>query len=111
MDARPGSLLSPKHRQVHRPIMSTPQGQLTPRVAPDDFFGSAGSSSADYPAMAREAATRHGVDPNIFERQIAHESINYNTDVVTGRRNSPKGAIGIAQFMPATAARYGLTSD
>jgi len=88
--------------------MGTPQEQLRPRVAPEDFFK---STSPDYPSMAREAATRYGVDPNIFERQMAHESINYDPDVVSGRRKSPKGAAGIAQFMPDTAARYGLRGE
>src|ERR1041384_2627940 len=88
--------------------MGTPQEQLRPRIAPEQFFQDA---SPDYPSMAREAASRNNVDPNIFERQIAHESANYDPDVIAGRRKSSKGAMGIAQFIESTGARYGLRGD
>lgn len=46
---------------------------------------------------AARAANEFGLDPNIFIRQIGKES-SYNTGEV-----SPKGARGVAQFMPGTA--------
>ena len=52
---------------------------------------------ADYVAMARNAARRAGLDPNIFVRQIRQES-GFRPDA-----RSPAGALGIAQIMPATA--------
>jgi hypothetical protein len=51
----------------------------------------------DYAALAADYARRYGLDPEIFVRQMMQES-GLNPDAV-----SPKGALGIAQIMPATA--------
>jgi soluble lytic murein transglycosylase-like protein len=56
---------------------------------------------------ARKAARRHGLNPDIFERQINQES-GFAPDVISGRRKSSAGAQGIAQFMPATARGMGV---
>lgn len=56
----------------------------------------------DYEAAARRAARKHGVDPDVFVAQLKQES---------GLRpglTSSKGAQGIAQFIPSTAASYGV---
>lgn len=53
---------------------------------------------ADLRAYARGAATRAGISPDIFERQIQQES-GFDPNAA-----SKAGAIGIAQFMPGTAA-------
>lgn len=52
--------------------------------------------------FARQMATRAGIDPNVFVRQIQQES-GFNP----GAR-SPAGATGIAQFMPGTARGLGI---
>jgi hypothetical protein len=39
---------------------------------------------------------------------LSHESMGFSEDVLTGRRLSPSGAVGIAQFMPGTAAELGV---
>lgn len=57
---------------------------------------------ADYRAEARRVAKRHGLDPDIFERQIGQES-GFNPHA-----KSPAGALGIAQIMPATAKAWGV---
>jgi hypothetical protein len=62
---------------------------------------------ANYREEARKAARRHGLNPDIFERQINQES-GFSQDVITGRRRSSAGAQGIAQFMPATARGLGI---
>src|SRR3954470_15168389 len=62
---------------------------------------------ANYREEARKAARRHGLNPSIFERQINQES-GFAQDVITGRRRSSAGALGIAQFMPATARGVGV---
>lgn len=48
--------------------------------------------------MADRAARRHGVDPALFRTLVRYESA-WQPDAV-----SPKGAVGLAQLMPATAA-------
>ena len=48
--------------------------------------------------QARQAATAAGIDPDIFARQINQES-GFDPTAKSGA-----GALGIAQFMPATAA-------
>lgn len=56
----------------------------------------------DYPTLARTYAQQSGISPDIFVAQIQQES-GFNPDAV-----SSAGAIGIAQFMPTTAASLGL---
>lgn len=56
----------------------------------------------NYERKARRAAGRYGVDPDIFVAQLRQES-----GLVPGK-TSPKGASGIAQFIPSTAKSYGV---
>ena len=58
--------------------------------------------------LATEAAVKHGLDPRWFIAQLAQESGNFAPDVLSGKRKSSAGAVGIAQFMPATARRFGV---
>lgn len=51
-------------------------------------------------ALVEEAANRHGVDPGFAVAIVATES-DFDRD-----RNSPKGARGPMQLMPATATRF-----
>ena len=53
----------------------------------------------------REAASQHGVDYELLQALIATES-GFDAQAL-----SPKGAVGLMQVMPATAARYGVTGD
>lgn len=53
-------------------------------------------------SLADEAAAKYGIDPDIFKRQIGAES-NWNVNA-----RSPAGALGVAQFMPATAKGMGV---
>jgi len=59
-------------------------------------------SKGYYPDLAQSDARDAGIPPDLFVRQINLES-GFNTNEV-----SPAGAIGIAQFMPATAAGLGI---
>ncbi len=63
---------------------------------------------ANYRQEARRAAARYGLDPDIYERQIGRESVNFSPAVISGRQRSPAGAMGIAQFMPETARSLGV---
>lgn len=60
------------------------------------------SYSTSYEGVARSAAAANGINPDLFVRQIQQES-GFNPNAV-----SPAGAIGIAQFMPGTAAGMGI---
>ena len=62
------------------------------------FTGAVAAPGGDLIDYARAAAQRAGIDPDIFVRQIQQES-GFNPKARSGA-----GAIGIAQFMPGTAA-------
>lgn len=53
----------------------------------------------------RDAANTHNIDYELLQALIAAESGFDSTAV------SPKGAVGLMQIMPATAERYGVSSD
>ncbi|MDB5930740.1 MAG: Lytic transglycosylase, catalytic [Polaromonas sp.] len=55
--------------------------------------------------LLREASDIHGIDYELLQALIATES-GFNTQAV-----SPKGAIGLMQLIPPTAARYGVKAD
>ena len=61
-----------------------------------------GRYSGPYLTVAREVARRHGVPEDLFLRLVQQES-GWNTNAL-----SHKGAIGLAQLMPATAAYLGV---
>ncbi len=61
--------------------------------------------SDNYREIARQAALKHGLIPDVFERQIEAES-GFNPKAV-----SPSGARGIAQIMPTTAKGWGVNPD
>jgi soluble lytic murein transglycosylase-like protein len=52
--------------------------------------------------LAIAAADAYGIDPDLFCSLLLQES-GFDTQIVSGA-----GAIGIAQFEPETAARYGI---
>lgn len=55
-------------------------------------------------SLLESAAQQHGLDPALVKAVAAAES-GFQPDVV-----SPKGAVGLMQVMPATAARYGVAA-
>lgn len=58
--------------------------------------------ASPYVAMARAAASRHGIPHDIFMRLVTQES-NWNAAA-----RSHKGAMGLAQLMPGTARSLGV---
>lgn len=64
-----------------------------------------GSVAVDFSSVARNAAAKYGLLPDIFARQIQVES-GFNPKAI-----SPAGARGIAQIMPATAKGWGVNPD
>jgi soluble lytic murein transglycosylase-like protein len=67
------------------------------------FEGSTGYKAVRH--LLREASATHGIDYELLQALIATES-GFNTRAV-----SPKGAVGLMQLIPPTAARYGVRSD
>lgn len=61
-----------------------------------------GKYRGEYLEMAREAARKHGVPEDLFLRLVQQES-NWDPNA-----ESHKGALGLAQLMPATARRLGV---
>jgi hypothetical protein len=66
----------------------------TPTSTPSDI--------QKYVSLAQQSGTQHGVPPELLMGQMRQES-GFNPEAV-----SPAGAIGISQFMPGTASRFGI---
>lgn len=62
---------------------------------------------AQYLDAIRQAEAQSGLPRNMLARLLWQEC-RYREDIITGRVKSPAGALGIAQFMPATAAEMGI---
>lgn len=80
--------------------------RLTPHYVPDTSVGAlppyAGKYRGKWLKTARAAAHRHGVPEDLFLRLVQQES-GWNPVA-----ESDKGALGLAQLMPATAAKLGV---
>jgi soluble lytic murein transglycosylase-like protein len=61
-------------------------------------------NKAEIVSLVRDTAKRFGIDESIAVAQIKQES-GFNPNA-----RSSAGALGVAQFMPATARRFGLTN-
>ena len=64
-------------------------------------------TSAQYDDAFRGAAEAFKVDPDIL-KSMAHAESGFSPDVISGKRLSSTGAVGLMQFMPETAKRYGV---
>src|SRR5712692_10587118 len=53
------------------------------------------------------ASQQYQLPPNLLGRLLYEESA-YREDIITGKKVSSKGALGIAQFEPPTARDYGI---
>ncbi|MEK6299243.1 MAG: lytic transglycosylase domain-containing protein [Acidobacteriota bacterium] len=91
---------------------TTAQGPIV--VQPPIFMPGTPSSSVapemnttgnpKYNELIAKSATRNGIDPNLMVAVMRQES-GFNP-----RARSYKGATGLMQLMPATAARFGVTN-
>ena len=87
------------------PAPCSPEGDRVGATADGRAAGGSGLPGfvpARFRAPLLAAAARHDVSAALLAAQLMAES-NFNPNAV-----SPAGAQGIAQFMPATAAAYGL---
>lgn len=62
---------------------------------------------AKYAGAIAQAESANGLPENLLARLLWQEC-RYREDIITGRVKSAAGALGIAQFMPATAAEMGV---
>lgn len=79
--------------------------RLRPPSADNELAGLliyTGGYSGPYLQLARDAARQHGVPEALFLR-LVHQESRWNPQAV-----SNKGAIGLGQLMPATAATLGV---
>jgi len=60
-----------------------------------------------YRAAIDAAEIAHGIPHNLLGRVLYQES-RFRPDIISGAVRSSAGAMGIAQFMPATAAEFGI---
>lgn len=81
--------------------------RLTPHYQAEDGMIPAyrGSYRGEYLASARAAAQKYDVPEDLFLRLVQQES-GWNPQAV-----SDKGALGLAQLMPETAARLGVDAS
>ena len=86
----PGSAFSPNPAPVFQPF-------IEPEIATDGPI-----TKEDIRKIARKAAHRHGVDPVLIRSMIAVES-GFDPLAL-----SAKGAMGVMQLMPGTAAEMGV---
>ena len=91
LDSRASQQYANSVRLRPDPIKRAP---ITPRYG--------GRYNGPFLAEARRAARRHGIPEELFLRLVQQES-GWNPGAV-----SPKGAIGLAQLMPATARSLGV---
>lgn len=64
----------------------------------------------EYPKYADAIASaerQYNIPTDLLARLLYQES-RFRTDIITGLNRSPVGAVGIAQFMPGTAAQLGV---
>jgi soluble lytic murein transglycosylase-like protein len=69
---------------------------------PDEVVDEVLAAEGDLPSLARAAAERYGLDPELVLAVVGVES-NFQAKAV-----SPKGAKGLMQLMPKTAAELGV---
>ena len=62
---------------------------------------------AAYAGTIAAAEARYGIPQNMLAR-LLYQECRWRDDIISGRKRSPVGAIGIAQFMPATARELGI---
>lgn len=85
--------------QYSNSVRLQPKPVITPGKEGDGNRRYGGRYKGEYLGMARLAARKHGVPEDLFLRLIQQES-GWNA-----RAKSHKGALGLAQLMPATARK------
>jgi Transglycosylase SLT domain len=87
--------------EANQPVLVNTGILVTDSAASNNVW-STGNSRVD--SLIRYYGTQHGVDPYLIYCLMSQES-----KFISGA-TSPKGAQGLMQLMPGTAARYGVTN-
>lgn len=89
-------------KQYSNSVRLQPKTVITPSKDGEGSRRYGGRYKGEYLSMARSAARKNGVPEDLFLRLIQQES-GWNAQA-----KSHKGALGLAQLMPATARRLGV---
>jgi soluble lytic murein transglycosylase-like protein len=65
------------------------------------------AAAAPYLDTIAQAERDNGLPAGLLAR-VLHQESRFRQDIITGKVKSPAGALGIAQFMPATAKERGV---
>jgi hypothetical protein len=109
--AAPASTLAPKVDDDFESLLSK-IGKPSQPSTPSTGKLNRTSGNKEFDSLYEQAGSQYGVDPNLLLEQGRNESINFSPKYIYQRgATSPKGAGGIAQFIPDTARSYGLKID
>lgn len=96
-----GALLVMARKPVTSTVKETAQGVIAVTTQ------NALANERKYAPIIAATEIKYGIPTGMLLRLIRQES-HFRTDIITGALKSPVGAIGIAQFMPATAKEMGV---
>lgn len=99
-DASPGEQAAEVEPDVQPSLFEQMQSSITSAL-------SLWRPPAQYAPLIAQTEDANGIPRDLLARLLYQES-HYRDDIITGRTVSPAGALGIAQFMPATAAQLGI---
>lgn len=93
--------------------LPNPEPDAPPVPEPDSLLGSIENAMAQFTVPAKyapiieQAEKEYGLPSGLLARVLYRES-RFREDIITGAVRSKVGALGIAQFMPATAVSMGI---
>ena len=99
---RPVTISLGAGRKLGNAPLSLPLSLPMPALLSGDKGRMMNMRRSQYAEVIQQAAYKHGLDPALLHSVIRAES-SYNPGAV-----SHKGAMGLMQLMPGTAARYGV---
>lgn len=89
------------------PVDSAPAVNILGFQIPDLMTYRPPKAAAPYTETISKAERENAIPEGLLARLLYQES-RYRQDIITGKVRSPVGAVGIAQFMPATAKDLGV---
>lgn len=90
VDSEPTEYAGDNSEPVYQPLLDLGE------TLKNNIFGT------PYDSLITSSADTYGIPPEVLYKLLKTES-NFRPEIIVGRRRSSTGALGIAQFMPATA--------